>query len=92
MQRDIETRNTLYLHNRSFYINYLVADFSAQAIINTYLHKAFPNDPIIGEEDSKDLRGDEGKVLREKVHSLTNGVLDDSEKLSEEQVMILFIE
>ncbi|KAG2218951.1 hypothetical protein INT45_004643 [Circinella minor] len=64
-----------------------VADFSAQAIINTYLHKAFPNDPIIGEEDSKDLRGDEGKVLREKVHSLTNGVLDDSEKLSEEQIL-----
>ena len=69
-------------------MKYLVADFSAQAIINTYLHKAFPNDPIIGEEDSKDLRGDDGKVLREKVHSLTNGVLDDSEKLSEEQVMI----
>lgn len=66
----------------------LVADFSAQAIINTYLNKAFPNDPIIGEEDSKDLRGDAGKVLREKVYSLTNGVLNDDEKLSEEQVSI----
>ncbi|KAI9273058.1 3',5'-bisphosphate nucleotidase [Phascolomyces articulosus] len=64
-----------------------VADFSAQAIINTYLHKAFPNDPIVGEEDSKDLRGDAGKILREKVHSLTNGVLDESEKLSEDQIL-----
>ena len=65
-----------------------MADFSAQAIINTYLNKAFPNDPIIGEEDSKDLRGDAGKVLREKVYSLTNGVLNDDEKLSEEQASV----
>ncbi|KAI9322705.1 3',5'-bisphosphate nucleotidase [Dichotomocladium elegans] len=64
-----------------------VADFSAQAIINTYLHKAFPEDPIIGEEDSKDLRGDVGKVLREKVHALTNGVLSDNEQLSEEEIL-----
>ncbi|KAL1929301.1 hypothetical protein VTP01DRAFT_2360 [Rhizomucor pusillus] len=64
-----------------------VADFSAQAIINTYLHKAFPEDPIIGEEDSKDLRGDEGKVLREKVFTLTNGVLAKDEQLSEEEIL-----
>ncbi|ORY91349.1 3',5'-bisphosphate nucleotidase [Syncephalastrum racemosum] len=64
-----------------------VADFSAQAIINTHLAKAFPNDPIVGEEDSKDLRGDAGKVLREKVHSLTNGVLSATEQLSEDQIL-----
>jgi 3'(2'), 5'-bisphosphate nucleotidase len=64
----------------------LVADFSAQAIVNTYLGKEFPSDPIVGEEDSKDLQGDTGKPLREKVFSLTNGVLSDSEKLSEQQV------
>lgn len=64
----------------------LVADFSAQAIVNTYLKDHFPQDPIVGEEDSKDLQGDEGKPLREKVFSLTNGVLSDSEKLSEQQV------
>lgn len=40
----------------------------------------------MGEEDSKDLQGDEGKVLREKVFSLTNGVLGDNEKLSEKEV------
>ncbi|KAI8097700.1 3',5'-bisphosphate nucleotidase [Halteromyces radiatus] len=64
-----------------------VADFSAQAIVNTYLQKAFPQDPIIGEEDSKDLRGEEGRILREKVHALTNGVLQDNEKLSEDQIL-----
>ncbi|KAG0165975.1 hypothetical protein DFQ28_008043 [Apophysomyces sp. BC1034] len=64
-----------------------VADFSAQAIVNTYLYKHFPNDPIVGEEDSKDLRGDAGKILREKVHSLTNGVLNAEEKLSEEEIL-----
>ncbi|CAO3589090.1 unnamed protein product [Absidia cylindrospora] len=45
-----------------------VADFSAQAIVNTYLEKAFPQDPIV-------------------VHSLTNGVLQDNEKLSEDQIL-----
>lgn len=64
----------------------IVADFSAQAIVNTYLKDHFPEDPIVGEEDSKDLQGDEGKPLREKVFSLTNGVLSDNEKLSEQQV------
>ncbi|KAI8381033.1 3',5'-bisphosphate nucleotidase [Radiomyces spectabilis] len=64
-----------------------VADFSAQAIVNTYLEKAFPQDPIVGEEDSKDLRGDSGKVLREKVHSLTNGVLSADEQLSEDAIL-----
>lgn len=64
----------------------IVADFSAQAIVNTFLADSFPNDPIVGEEDSKDLQGDVGKPLREKVFSLTNGVLSDSEQLSEKQV------
>ena len=63
-----------------------VADFSAQAIVNTYLKHDFPADPIVGEEDSKDLQGEQGKVLREKVYSLTNGVLSGDEKLSEQQV------
>jgi 3'(2'), 5'-bisphosphate nucleotidase len=34
------------------------------------------------------LQGDAGKVLREKVYSLTNGVLNENEKLSEQQVKI----
>jgi 3'(2'), 5'-bisphosphate nucleotidase len=33
-----------------------VADYSAQAVINTILSQAFPDDPIVGEEDAADLR------------------------------------
>ncbi|RIA96000.1 3',5'-bisphosphate nucleotidase [Glomus cerebriforme] len=54
-----------------------IGDFSAQAVVNTILYKSFPNDPIVGEEDSEALRGDAGKELREKVLSLANSVLDE---------------
>ncbi|CAG8699956.1 1021_t:CDS:2, partial [Dentiscutata heterogama] len=53
-----------------------VADFSAQAVVNTILYESFPNDPIVGEEDSGSLRGDNGKELRNKVLSLVNTVVD----------------
>lgn len=69
-------------------VDSVVADFSAQAIVNTCLKHHFPEDPIVGEEDSKDLQGEQGKVLREKVVSLTNGVLSETEKLSESQVSV----
>ncbi|CAG8777325.1 7906_t:CDS:2, partial [Dentiscutata erythropus] len=44
-----------------------IGDFSAQAVVNTLLYKAFPNDSIIGEENSKDLQGDSGKEMRDKL-------------------------
>lgn len=62
----------------------LVGDFSAQAVINSILHKSFPEDPIVGEEDSKDLRGEEGRQMREKVLELANSGLDQA--LTEESV------
>ncbi|KAJ1646803.1 3'(2'),5'-bisphosphate nucleotidase [Coemansia asiatica] len=49
-----------------------VADFGAQAVVNSILEKHFPQDPIVGEEDSKDLHGDQGRALREKVVELVN--------------------
>jgi len=55
-----------------------VADYSAQAVINTILANAFPEDPIVGEEDAKDLRdmGDEkARVLRERITELANEAL-----------------
>ncbi|KAG8849566.1 hypothetical protein FRB96_000716 [Tulasnella sp. 330] len=53
-----------------------IGDFSAQAVINTILHSAFPNDPIVGEEDAKDLRHEtEGRILRERVTELANSAL-----------------
>lgn len=33
-----------------------IADFGAQAVINSAIHTAFPQDPIVGEEDSHDVR------------------------------------
>jgi 3'(2'), 5'-bisphosphate nucleotidase len=54
-----------------------VADFAAQAVINTVLSHAFPNDPIIGEEDADDLRAGtpESDVLRARVIELADDVL-----------------
>ena len=49
-----------------------MGDFSAQAVVNTILSRAFPEDPIVGEEDSKDLRGDSpgAATLRNRVVDL----------------------
>lgn len=49
-----------------------MGDFSAQAVVNTILSRAFPEDPIVGEEDAKDLRGasPEATTLRNRVVSL----------------------
>jgi 3'(2'), 5'-bisphosphate nucleotidase len=62
----------------------LVADFGAQAIVNSIIHKHFPNDPIVGEEDSKDLQED--SVMRQKVLDLVNGVAESP--LDADQVRI----
>ncbi len=43
-----------------------VADFGVQAIICHELKKAFPNDPIVAEEDSADLKTEEGRALSQK--------------------------
>lgn len=54
-----------------------MADFAAQAVINTVLSRAFPDDPIIGEEDAADLRAGtpESDVLRARVVELADDVL-----------------
>lgn len=61
-----------------------VADYSAQAVVNAILYKSFPTDPIVGEEDSKDLRGEEGRSMREKVLELANTGLESA--LTEDSV------
>ncbi|KDQ11215.1 hypothetical protein BOTBODRAFT_57542 [Botryobasidium botryosum FD-172 SS1] len=55
-----------------------VADYAAQAVINTIITAAFPKDPIVGEEDASDLRSptsDDAALLRERVTTLANDVL-----------------
>ncbi|ORY06575.1 3',5'-bisphosphate nucleotidase [Basidiobolus meristosporus CBS 931.73] len=60
-----------------------IADYSAQAVVNTVLAKAFPNDPIVGEEDSKDLHGDAAANMREKIEELANSVLEESQTITQ---------
>ncbi|OZJ03302.1 hypothetical protein BZG36_02288, partial [Bifiguratus adelaidae] len=62
-----------------------IADFSAQAVVNSILLEHFPDDRIVGEEDSSDLRGESAKTLRDKVVQLTNTVM--SPPLSEDKIL-----
>ena len=59
------------------FLSLSVADFAAQAVINTVLSHAFPDDPIVGEEDAADLRAatPESDVLRARVVELADDVL-----------------
>jgi 3'(2'), 5'-bisphosphate nucleotidase len=47
-----------------------IADFGSQAIVNAVLQSKFPSDPIVGEEDSHELR--QNKELREMVWNLVS--------------------
>ncbi|KAF7302499.1 3'(2'),5'-bisphosphate nucleotidase [Mycena chlorophos] len=49
-----------------------VGDYAAQALISSMLARGFPDDPIVGEEDAKDLRVEEGRALRERIVELAN--------------------
>ena len=44
-----------------------IADFASQAIICSILHDSFPNIPIVGEEESKDLRKPENNTILRKI-------------------------
>lgn len=52
-----------------------VGDFSAQAVVNAILARAFPGDAIVGEEDAKDLRTESGADLRSRVIELATETL-----------------
>ncbi|SAM80552.1 probable MET22-protein ser/thr phosphatase [Ustilago bromivora] len=57
-----------------------VGDYSAQAVINAILGTHFPQDPIVGEEDSKDLQKPESEALRRQIFGLANEALKNSAK------------
>jgi 3'(2'), 5'-bisphosphate nucleotidase len=44
-----------------------VADYGAQALVSAALATAFPQDPLVGEEDAADLRSEANSELRAKV-------------------------
>ncbi|EKM51460.1 uncharacterized protein PHACADRAFT_103291 [Phanerochaete carnosa HHB-10118-sp] len=52
-----------------------IGDYSAQAVICTILSRAFPDDPIVGEEDAADLRPESGATLRNRIVDLANETL-----------------
>ncbi|RMH70641.1 MAG: 3'(2'),5'-bisphosphate nucleotidase [Gemmatimonadetes bacterium] len=62
VQADLVTADTITKKDKS---PVTIADFGAQAIVNLSLMAAFPDDPIVGEEDATTLR--EQADLRQKV-------------------------
>ncbi len=54
-----------------------VADFAAQAIVSHLLHRAFPDIPLIGEEDAAALREPGNAALKDKVVSSVQAVLPE---------------
>ena len=55
-----------------------VADFGSQALVCKALFESFPNDPVIGEEDSKELRQPESAALLERLIGVVQQVLPDA--------------
>ncbi len=60
-----------------------VADFASQALVAGRLHEAFPQDPLVAEEDSSALRSPSGK---EALASVRRFVGERRERVTEEQV------
>ncbi len=54
-----------------------VADFGAQAVVAHMLRQAFPNIPMVGEEDASELRKDDNAELRQKVIANVREILPD---------------
>ncbi|EGN97380.1 hypothetical protein SERLA73DRAFT_153792 [Serpula lacrymans var. lacrymans S7.3] len=60
-----------------------VGDYSAQAVVNTILGRAFPTDPIVGEEDANELRQESGVIMRQRIVELANETLTSELGLGE---------
>ena len=58
-----------------FIFIYLVGDFASQALISSILYRAFPDDPIVGEEDASELRAESGKEMKDRIVELANEAL-----------------
>ena len=56
-----------------------VADYAAQALVGRLLERRFPDDPLIGEEDSASLRTPEGKDILERITSFVRRYVQPAE-------------
>ena len=62
----------MFVTGRLIRLHCTVGDFSAQAVVNTILGHAFPDDRIVGEEDAADMRAESGVGLRNRIVELAN--------------------
>ena len=65
------SRYSLILIPKIFFF-FLVGDFATQALISSILYRAFPDDPIVGEEDASELRTESGKEMKDRIVELAN--------------------
>ncbi len=74
VRRELVSAETLAKKDKS---PVTVADFGAQAVVSRLLRQAFPDDPLVGEEESADLRGPEASAIRDKVIGHVRSILPD---------------
>ncbi|HEY5571734.1 MAG TPA: 3'(2'),5'-bisphosphate nucleotidase [Anaerolineales bacterium] len=55
-----------------------VADFASQALVAYLLYRAFPDDPLVGEEDATALRAPEGSPTLERVAHFASRLMPES--------------
>jgi 3'(2'), 5'-bisphosphate nucleotidase len=72
VQQNLVTADSMSKKDRS---PVTVADFASQAVVCSMLQQAFPDDPVVGEENAKALRSDEQAVLRQSVVHHASSVL-----------------
>ena len=72
VQTNLVSAETLAKKDRS---PVTVADYGAQAVISLLLGTALPDDPIVGEEDTAELRTEGGGALRDRIATHVSGVL-----------------
>jgi len=72
IRMDLAAEGTLLKSDRS---PVTIADFGAQAIICKLIRERFPNDTIVAEEDSKELRRPDGSRILEQVAGYVNGLI-----------------
>ena len=72
VQQNLVTADSMSKKDRS---PVAVADFASQAVVCSMLQQAFPDDPVVGEENAKALRSDEQAVLRQSVVHHASSVL-----------------
>ncbi|KAI8873281.1 3(2),5-bisphosphate nucleotidase HAL2 [Ramicandelaber brevisporus] len=61
-----------------------IADYGAQAVVNTLLKRAFPDDLMVGEEDADDLRQPNNAHLKDSISTLVREALNDGEITTDE--------